>query len=53
MECIVLVKSGGGFDFICKLIQVSLLEIGVIEKFMWVMYMFGGVGVVVYNVIVV
>jgi len=43
-ECIAPAKPGGGFDLTCKLIQVSLLETGAIEKPMRVTYMPGGVG---------
>ena len=39
-------KPGGGFDLTCKLIQVSLMETGAIEKPMRVTYMPGGVGAV-------
>ncbi|MDI5349453.1 hypothetical protein MJL48_31770, partial [Salmonella enterica subsp. enterica serovar Kentucky] len=42
--CIAPAKPGGGFDLTCKLIQVSLLETGAIEKPMRVTYMPGGVG---------
>lgn len=38
-ECIAPAKPGGGFDLTCKLIQVSLLETGAIEKPMRVTYM--------------
>ncbi len=31
-ECIAPAKPGGGFDLTCKLIQVSLMETGAIEK---------------------
>ncbi|SUH35564.1 tricarboxylic transport [Salmonella enterica subsp. enterica] len=51
-ECIAPAKPGGGFDLTCKLIQVSLLETGAIEKPMRVTYMPGGVGAVAYNAIV-
>ncbi len=51
-ECIAPAKLGGGFDLTCKLIQVSLLETGAIEKPMRVTYMLGGVGAVAYNAIV-
>lgn len=52
-ECIAPAKPGGGFDLTCKLIQVSLLDTGVLEKPMRVTYMPGGVGAVAYNAIVV
>lgn len=51
-ECIAPAKPGGGFDLTCKLIQVSLMETGAIEKPMRVTYMPGGVGAVAYNAIV-
>lgn len=51
-ECIAPAKPGGGFDLTYKLIQVSLLETGAIEKPMRVTYMPGGVGAVAYNAIV-
>ena len=51
-ECIAPAKPGGGFDLNCKLIQVSLMETGAIEKPMRVTYMPGGVGAVAYNAIV-
>ncbi|WP_435927222.1 Bug family tripartite tricarboxylate transporter substrate binding protein [Dryocola sp. BD613] len=51
-ECIAPAKPGGGFDLTCKLIQVSLLDTGVLEKPMRVTYMPGGVGAVAYNAIV-
>jgi putative tricarboxylic transport membrane protein len=51
-ECIAPAKPGGGFDLTCKLVQVSLLETGAIEKPMRVTYMPGGVGAVAYNAIV-
>lgn len=51
-ECIAPAKPGGGFDLTCKLIQVSLLENGVIERPMRVTYMPGGVGAVAYNTII-
>ena len=51
-ECIAPAKPGGGFDLTCKLIQVSLMETGSIEKPMRVTYMPGGVGAVAYNAIV-
>ncbi|HCL5270812.1 TPA: tripartite tricarboxylate transporter substrate binding protein [Salmonella enterica] len=51
-ECIAPAKPGGGFGLTCKLIQVSLLETGAIEKPMRVTYMPGGVGAVAYNAIV-
>ena len=51
-ECIAPAKPGGGFDLTCKLIQVSLLETGAIEKPMRVTYMPGGVGAVAYNAII-
>ena len=43
-ECIAPAKPGGGFDLTCKLIQVSMMETGAIEKPMRVTYMPGGVG---------
>ena len=51
-ECIAPAKPGGGFDLTCKLIQVSMMETGAIEKPMRVTYMPGGVGAVAYNAIV-
>ena len=51
-ECIAPAKPGGGFDLTCKLIQVSLMETGAIQKPMRVTYMPGGVGAVAYNAIV-
>lgn len=51
-ECIAPAKPGGGFDLTCKLIQVSMMETGTIEKPMRVTYMPGGVGAVAYNAIV-
>ena len=45
-ECIAPAKPGGGFDLTCKLIQVSMMETGAIEKPMRVTYMPGGVGAV-------
>ena len=50
-ECIAPAKPGGGFDLTCKLIQVSMMETGAIEKPMRVTYMPGGVGAVAYNAI--
>jgi putative tricarboxylic transport membrane protein len=38
-ECIAPAKPGGGFDLTCKLIQVSMMETGAIEKPMRVTYM--------------
>lgn len=51
-ECIAPAKPGGGFDLTCKLVQVSLLESGAIDKPMRVTYMPGGVGAVAYNAII-
>lgn len=51
-ECIAPAKPGGGFDLTCKLLQVSLLETGAIDKPMRVTYMPGGVGAVAYNAII-
>ena len=51
-ECIAPAKPGGGFDLTCKLIQVSMMETGAIDKPMRVTYMPGGVGAVAYNAIV-
>ncbi len=51
-ECIAPAKPGGGFDLTCKLLQVSMVETGAIDKPMRVTYMPGGVGAVAYNAII-
>lgn len=43
-ECIAPAKPGGGFDLTCKLIQVSMMETGAIEKPMRVTYMLAASG---------
>lgn len=51
-ECIAPAKPGGGFDLTCKLITVSVLETGFIQKPMRTTFMPGGLGVSAYKLMV-